>query len=146
MKCFWSSQNLLLQNLLLYDSINFKTLINNSIDVTIYQHLLYIKNYACNFLPILPIPLVSTLHPPPLNMISILVCIYIYCVHMFMNLQMMTILASDMTIWEHLSHEDEYINERGIRHYCTYMQYYNTTLNNKKIIIKMINKTKFKDK
>lgn len=133
MKCFWSSQNLLLQNLLLYDSINFKTLINNSIDVTIYQHLLYINNNACNFLPILPIPLVSTLHPPPpLNMIRILVCIYIYCVHMYMNLQMMTILASDMTIWEHLSHEDEYINERGIRHYCTYMQYYNTTLNNKK--------------
>lgn len=142
MKCFWSSQNLLLQNLLLYDSINFKTLNNNSIDVTIYQHLLYINNYACNFLPILPIPLVSTLPLPPLNMMSI----YIYCVHMYMNLQMMTILASDMTIWEHLSHEDEYINERGIRHYCTYMQYYNTTLNNKKIIIKMINKTKFKDK
>lgn len=74
----------------------------------------------------------STPPPPPLNMISILVCIYIYSVHMYMNLQMMTILASDMTIWEHLSHEDEYINERGIRHYCTYMQYYNTTLNNKK--------------
>lgn len=128
MKCFWSSQNLLLQNLLLYDSINFKTLINNSIDVTVYQHLLYINNYACNFLPILPIPLVSTLPLPPSNMMSI----YIYCVHMYMNLQMMTILASDMTIWEHLSHEDEYINERGIRHYCTFMQYYNTTLNNKK--------------
>lgn len=36
--------------------------------------------------------------PPPLDMISILVCIYIYSVHMYMNLQMMTILASDMTI------------------------------------------------
>lgn len=53
-----------------------------------------INNYACNFLPILPIPLVSTLPLPPLNMMSI----YIYCVHMYMNLQMMTILASDMTI------------------------------------------------
>lgn len=32
--------------------------------------------------------------PPPLNMMSI----YIYCVHLYMNLQMMSILASDMTI------------------------------------------------
>lgn len=146
MKCFWSSLSLLLQNLLLYDSINFKTLINNSIDVTIYQHLLYINNYACNFLPILPIPLVSTLHPPPfkhdkyISLYKHLLCTHVY---EFTNDDY---LASDMTIWEHLSHEDEYINERGIRHYCTYMQYYNTTLNNKKIIIKMINKTKFKDK
>lgn len=32
--------------------------------------------------------------PPLLNMMSI----YIYCVHLYMNLQMMSILASDMTI------------------------------------------------